>query len=440
VNALEFGHRETCPKVQHIRDYTRFAQEHGSFWTEIRTLFEAGNYTELLTHTARIVEMADFFLVTSAVEHDDANASLAILMFSHLGECNEWMLNMELALHFFTCAYKIQASVPAGGANEANRVPVMENLARTHRRIGEPEEANKLYMRIVQICPGGARKSWLYGQIARCTMDMGKFESALQWVAKAEQMVRAVPPAEIDDDDRTQQSFLQMDVKAQCFIGLRQYDAAAIVLNARIALCNHEAISDSIGFIRAHVMLVTATTNNFLQSQGRVADADLEHSETCLRQALLMCAPEYAQDVDYLRDTAKLQSFRCDVLLHLSFVLYKRDKKQEALDVLREMLGEYLLHQSHLCAYCKQGKDQKTARMHQCGRCRVVRFCGRKHQEMATARLATQNGKMVVPHSTLCRLLQDFRRKSKSLASLSDAESEEAQLKFLQTGIVGHGP
>jgi len=433
MQALECGHRENCPKLLNISNYTRIAQEHVQTWTEVETLFTEGNYVGFLAHTASIQEMADFCLVTSAIQHNDMNAHNAIVMFSRLGECNEWLLNMDLALRFFEFAHKIHASVPPGGEYECNRMAVMENLARTYRRLGQPQEAIKLYMQCIQLRPEAARKSWYYGQMARCTMNKGLFQSALAWVVKAEQILEAIPSDGIEDYDKLRQINLHLDIKAQCSIALKQYDAAVLFSTQRVLQISKDEDPQSIAFVKANVMLASALTHS--------SSPRLDRCEKFLRLVLCMCTPALADQDDELRDRAKIQSLRCDVLLHLSFVLYKLNKTQEALVMLRKMLQEYLDHQGSLCGYCKQNKDNITTRMPQCGGCRVVRFCNREHQEMASARLATQNGRMLVKHSRLCGLLHSYRRKSmSSIVGETDAESEQAQLDFLRTGLIAPSP
>jgi len=433
MQALECGHRENCPKLVHIRDYTRIAQEHMQSWTEVETLFAARNYVGFLTHTARIQEIADFCLVTSAIEHNDINTQNAIIMFSRLGECNNWLLHMDLALRFFEFAYKIQASVPADSEHECNRMPVMENLARTYRRLGRPQDAIKLYMKCIQLRPEGARMSWYYGHMARCTMEKGLFQSALKWVDKAEQILAALASGGIEDHDKLEQTNLHLDIKAQCCFALGEYDGAVLFCVERVLQIRQHGERRSIDFVKANVMLARALTHS--------SSPRLERCESILGLLLTICIPTLAQQEDELRDRAKIQSLRCDVLLHLSFVLYKLNKTQEALAMLRTMLQEYLVHQSSLCGYCKQNKNNTTTRMPQCGGCRVVRFCNREHQEMASARLAMQNGRMLVKHSRLCRLLHTYRRKSISaISGDTDAESEEAQLIFLRTGLVAPSP
>jgi tetratricopeptide (TPR) repeat protein len=418
--------------VRHLRHYTRIAQEHLETWAALNVQFTAGNYVEFLAQTALVQEIADFFLVASTMEHDDPNTSNAILMFSHLGECNEWFLNMDLARRSQEFAHKIYATVPVGGANESNRMVVMGNLANTYRRIGLPQQAIKLYMKCIQTRPEPARTSGYYGQMARCTMDGGFFVSALEWVRKAERILADIQPGGIEDSDKREQTNLHMDIKVQCHIGLRRYDRAVLLCMARVVQCNYDGENVSIAFVRAHVMLVTAIT--------QCPSQRLERCESFLRLALRMCTPAIAKDDDLQRDTAKIQSLRCDVLLHLSFVLFKLDKVQEALSVLRDMLQEYLVHESCVCGFCKQNKNNKLTRMLQCGRCRVVRFCDVHHQKMASDRLATQTGKMVVPHRKLCPLLRDYRRKSISLPCRTEADSEEAQLNFLRTAFPGAAP
>jgi len=433
MQALECGHRENCPKLLHIGNYTRIAQEHEQSWTEVETLFTNANYVGFLTHTARIQEIADFCLVTSAIEHNDINAQNAILMFSRLGECNSCLLHMDLALRFFEFAYNIQASVPAGSEHECKRMPVMENLARTYRRLGRPEEAIKLYMKCIQLRPEGARMSWYYANMARCTMDKGLFQSALAWVVKAEQILAAIPSGGIEDHDKLSQTNLHLDIKARCSIALGQYDTAVLFSTRRVMQIEQDEDPVGIAFVKASVLLASAWAHS--------SSPTSERCENRLRAALRMCTFAIAHQHDELRDRAKFRSLRCDVLLHLSFVLYKLNKTQEALAMLRTMLQEYLVHQSSLCGYCKQNKNNTTTRMPQCGGCRVVRFCNREHQEMASARLAMQNGRMLVKHSRLCRLLHTYRRKSISaISGDTDAESEEAQLDFLRTGLGAPSP
>jgi len=434
LEALDLGHLENCHKMRGQQQYSDIGNTHDKLLKIVETLFENDDFAGVVALTPRIKEMADFFVVTSDDDHSDVHMRHAVVIFSQLADANECILNTESATHFYSIAWKLQQSVPAtdNKFDTKTKVIVGENLARCYRRNGQPEEAMKLYLKCCRLCVDQHdEKCWIFGELGRCAVDMGLYDSAIMWVDKAESLLGSFELHDIEEETRADQCIGHLGIRAQCKMAVHQYADALAYLQERAGLIVVTENDDTV-FSLSHINTLIMTAKALSASASSVVNSNIAQSEEIFRAALVHCTPEYA--IDDLRDKAKLQSMRNDIELHLSFVLFKQGETRGALEVLRGALQKLLHALDCVCGYCKQHKDQQSLPMLLCGGCRAVRFCGRKHQEMASARLGMLNGKFVVPHNRLCRILKDFRLRSLSRAQITDEESERAQLAFLEKG------
>jgi len=480
--AWEIGHRENClcvrTKVRRLYSIRRESLK------KVQLAYTQHQHDVVMDMSDNIMQLVDYILMRVETHVDDVeDMKVAGLLYGILASSHEHRGQFKESLVFYERSKKLHDRNFSNVDTEIvqQKVQVYTKLALCYRREGEFVKVEELFSKCVRMVKSFTNRFYMCTQLGFSNLQIGKFDEAQMWSKKAMKLIAMQPP-QSDQPDLMSVKIAKMSCLAMCLDTCGQ--AEFFLYNHDSALLYYEQMLVLVSRLNMSSTIVSDTEEDFSSHLCKMkttlrmgiiywARAVTESTKARMRREEdarkirefpeVLCSPphnreqshpqnrsKYADDIhdakvhlrlvlQYTRHSTHTEvlNIEADANLWMSLLHFHENEVQDALHFLKTYLQITLDNADKHCQFCPQKNGNNDVenehvqhRMLVCGNCRVVRFCSRKHQKMASKQLHVDVGKYYFKHNSVCFLLKTFKQMSQGDANAK--ELVHAQLKFLE--------
>jgi len=457
--AMTNGHRFSCQKL--LQNPTGDKKLRKAMFAGIEKRLGVAIKLAKQRKLVELGDMQDSLLGdTDALLTNANNEFLIFRIYDMLALVHQKNKNMSQYHRFNLMAKYIADRMPDSESSRMCKTCAYIGVGQTFLVLGDPAKSILIYTASLDFCRENSNeRRHILTKRAHGYMDLGQYKMCIQQIKDA----ICIPVTNVSSSNAVTPNLPlkyveiadQLMMLAQSFRGLGNFNRALLLQKIMWHYCHVKKMKKFVYIAQSGI--ATVLYERALHQKARL----LAHPQQAVHVVYSGCLLGFSTSLKqaiwwYIKDPDHIGGLYASTFLQLAFIyhdlakhnrtlqperMFKRLTLQEQqtdkmalfpvpatmdsanMQELSEILAVHMAseHNTYLmkylkqvlenghkkCSFCEQCRSAKDTLL-TCTGCGVVRFCNKRHQEMASKRMSTFSGRYVIRHHSVCKLLHYY--------------------------------